>query len=92
MRIISKQAVQAHPVPDRITAPQGPFPPELTVGHPLAEPEIIYDYQEAYAEDGSEFLPGATAQNNYRPPRYLRCSLCHVRVIESETEYHVCEE
>lgn len=92
MRIINKQAIQAHPVPDRVTSPQGPFPPELTVGHPLSEPEIIYEYQEAYAEDGSEFLPGATAQNNYKPPRYLRCSLCHVRVLESETEYHVCEE
>lgn len=92
MRIISKQAIQAHPVPDRVTTPQGPFPPELTVGHPLSEPEIIYEYQEAYAEDGSDFLLGATAQNNYKPPRYLRCSLCHVRVLDSETEYHVCEE
>ena len=92
MRIISRQAVQAHPVPDRVTSPQGPFPPELTVGHPLSEPDIIYEYQEALAEDGSEFLPGATAQNEYRPPRYLRCSLCYIKVLESETEYHVCEE
>ena len=92
MRIITKQAVQAHPVPSRVTAPQGPFPPELTVGHPMAEPDIVYDYDEAYATDGSEYLPGATAQNNYRPPRYLRCSLCHVRVLDTETEYHVCEE
>ena len=92
MRIINKQAIQAHPVPDRITSPQGPFPPELTVGHPLSEPEIIYDYQEAYAEDGSEYLPGATVQNNFKPPRYLRCALCSARVLESETDDHICEE
>ena len=92
MRIISKQAIQAHPVPTRLTQPQGPFPPELTVGHPLSEPEIVYEYPEAYAEDGSDFLPGATAQNEFKPPRYLRCSLCSARVLESETQHHVCEE
>lgn len=92
MRIISRQAIQAHPVPDRVTSPQGPFPPELTVGHPLAEPDIIYEYQEALAEDGSEFLPGATAQNNYKPPVYLRCSVCFIKVLDYETEQHVCEE
>jgi hypothetical protein len=92
MRIINRQAVQIHPVPDRLTPPQGPFPPELTLGHPLSEPDIIYEYQEAYPEDGSDYLLGATVQNDYKPPRYLRCSLCHVRVLDSETEYHVCEE
>ena len=92
MKIITKKAVQAHPVPDRVMAPQGPFPPELTSGHPASEPEIIYDYVQAAPEDGSEFLPGATAQNNYRPPKFLRCSLCNERVREEETEYHVCKE
>jgi hypothetical protein len=92
MRIINKQAIQVHPVPDRVTSPQGPFPPELTLGNPLSEPDIIYEYEEAYAEDGSEFLPGATAQNNYKPLRYLRCSVCSARVIETETEAHICEE
>lgn len=92
MKIITKQAVQAHPVPDRVTAPRGPFPPELTVGHPLAEPEIIYDYQPAAAEDGSEFAPGSTVQNNFSPPRYLRCVVCMARVLETETDDHVCED
>lgn len=92
MRIISRQAVQAHPVPDRITEPKGPFPPELTVGNPMSEPDIIYEYPTALAEDGSDFLPGATAQNNYNPPRYLRCSECHMRVLETETDNHVCAE
>ena len=75
MRIISKQAIQAHPVPDKITTPQGPFPPELTVGHPMSEPEIIYDYQEAYSEDGSDYLPGATAQNNLKLAGILQCQM-----------------
>jgi len=92
MKIINKQAIQVHPVPDKVTAPQGPFPPELTLGHPLSEPDIIYEYEEAYAEDGSEFLPGATVQNNYKPLRYLRCSVCSARVIETETELHICED
>jgi hypothetical protein len=92
MRIITRPAVQAHPFPDRITYPVGPFPPELTVGNPASEPEIIYDYHSALNEDGSDFLPGSTAQNNYKPPRYLRCSVCDVRVLEEETPYHVCEE
>ena len=92
MRIISKQAVQAHPVPDRVTEPKGPFPPELTVGHPLSEPEIVYEYDSAFSEDGSDYLPGSTAQNQFRPPRYLRCALCSTRVLETETEHHICED
>lgn len=92
MKIITKKAVQAHPIPERVSEPQGPFPPEMTVGHPASEPEIIYDYQSALSEDGSDYLPGATSQNNYKPPKYLRCALCHERVKEEDTEYHVCKE
>lgn len=58
----------------------------------MAEPEMVYEYEQAVAEDGSDYLPGATAQNNYKPPRYLRCSLCSMRVLDTETEYHICEE
>lgn len=83
-RVERIKAVQAHPVPDRVTEPNGPFSQEL-----LAEPEINHNYSPAFKDD---YLPGATAQNNYRPPRYLRCALCSARVLESETEFHVCEE
>lgn len=86
MKIINKKAIQAHPVPDKVMVPRGPFSPEL-----LAEPEIVYDYDSAYGEDGSDFAQGATVQNNFNPPRYLRCSLCLVRVLETETEFHICE-
>jgi len=86
MKIFSKQAVQVHPVPEHVTDEMGPFPPEV-----LEESEIIYDYKSAYSEDGSDFLPGATAQNNFRPPRHLRCGACYMRVLETETDSHVCE-
>jgi hypothetical protein len=86
MRVFNHKAKQVHPVPDRIMDPKGPFPKEL-----FAEPEIIVDNYDT-SEYGGDYALGATAQNNYRPPKYLRCSVCMVRVLEEETEYHVCEE
>ena len=91
MKIVTRKAVQAHPVPDRVLEPRGPFPPEMTVGNPASEPDIIYDYEPAYSEDGSDYLPGATAQNNYRPLKFLRCAVCSERVREDETEHHICK-
>lgn len=87
MRITKKQAVQVHPVPDRVMDPVGPFPADL-----FREPEIVVDYKPNINEDGSEYPLGATAQNDYRPPRHLRCAACLARVLESETEFHVCGE
>jgi hypothetical protein len=78
---------QGHPVPTTVTRPRGPFPPEL-----FRDPEVIYDYEQAYAEDGSDFEPGSTAQNNFEAPVWLRCYDCHARVREDETEYHECED
>lgn len=86
MRIIKKQAVQVHPIPDRIMDPKGPFPAEL-----YHEQDIIDDYKSALSEDGSDFSLGATAQNNFTPPKHLRCAYCLVRVLETEKEFHVCE-
>ena len=115
MRVIRTQAVQVHPVPDKVTSPEGPFPPHLrgynpwTVSgltsegadlddrdtyieqaHPAAQSELVYP-DPAYSEDGSGFLPGSTAQNSFNPVKYLRCSVCFVRVAEHETSDHVCE-
>jgi hypothetical protein len=78
---------QGHPVPDRVIRPQGPFPAELFRQEP-----INYEYEQAYAEDGSNFELGATAQNNFEPPSWLRCYDCHARVREDETEQHECDE
>ena len=85
MRIIRQQTIQVHPVPDKVTPEYGPFPREL-----FDEPEIIYS-DPAYSEDGSDFAPGATVQNNFNPVKYLRCRECSERVPENETQYHVCE-
>lgn len=92
MRIIRQQAVQVHAVPNRVTSPKGPFPPELTVGHPLAEPELVINPDSAYAEDGSQFPLGATVQNNYEPEEYLTCAICLEEVLESQTQNHICED
>jgi hypothetical protein len=87
MRVTRHQAVQVHAVPSQATSPKGPFPPEL-----LREPKIVVEYESQSPEDGADFERGATAQNNYRPPKYLRCKACLARVLETETALHVCEE
>lgn len=80
------EAPQAHPIPNKVTYPQGPFPRDV-----LKEPEIVIS-KPAFNEDGSEFLPGSTVQNNFKPPKWLRCKVCLKRVLETETEEHVCDE
>jgi hypothetical protein len=87
MKIIKKKAIQVHPVPDRVMDPRGPFPSEL-----FAEPVIVDSYLSALDEDGSSFPLGATAQNNFNPPKHVRCALCLTRVLDSEKENHICEE
>ena len=85
MRVTRVNAVQVHPVPDKVLRPSGPFPREL-----FRESEIIDAYDAT--EYGDDTPLGGTAQNNYTPPRALRCSNCFARVMENETENHVCEE
>lgn len=88
MNVIRKvDTFQGHAVPTSAMRPMGPFPPEI-----LAKSEVVYDYEEAFPEDGGDYPLGATAQNNFTPPRWLRCYDCHARVREDETEYHECED
>jgi hypothetical protein len=87
MRVTKRNAVQVHPVPKTMVSPKGPFPREL-----FDEPDIVVDYESSDNEDGSDFPLGATSQNDFKPVRYLRCSVCLVRVLETETQDHVCEE
>jgi len=87
MRVTKRNAVQVHPVPKTMMDPKGPFPREL-----FDEPDIVVDYEPQDNEDGSNFPLGATVQNDFKPIRYLRCSVCLVRVLETETQNHVCEE
>jgi hypothetical protein len=87
MKVSRRQAIQVHPVPDRMVEPQGPFPREL-----FREPKIVIDEDDPYSDDGSNHPLGATVQNNFTPEKYLRCSRCFSRVTESETKNHSCEE
>lgn len=87
MRVTKRNAVQVHPVPKTMMDPKGPFPREL-----FDEPDIVVDYEPQDNEDGSNFPLGATAQNDFKPIRYLRCSVCLVRVLETKTQDHVCED
>jgi hypothetical protein len=87
MRIIKKDAIQVHPFPKTMVEPKGPFPREI-----FDEPDVVVSYESHDDESGSDFPLGATVQNNYKPLRYLRCSVCLARVLETETEDHVCED
>ena len=86
MRVNKVAAVQAHYVPARPHLPRGPFPPEL-----FRQPEIVYDY-EPEADGGGPVVPeGATAQNNYRAPKWFQCRICLETLREDELDAHVCE-
>jgi hypothetical protein len=80
------ETFQGHLVPNKVTSPIGPFPPELFHKEP-----VNYEYDQAFAEDGSDFALGATAQNNFEPPKWYRCYDCHERVREDELDLHVCD-
>jgi len=84
-RVQRQSSNQPYALPKRVTRGQGPFPQEV-----LKEPEIITEYVSEINEDGSEYAPGSTVQNNYSPPKWVRCSTCMVRVKQTETEEHVC--
>lgn len=58
---------------------------------PAAQPEIITDYMSEDDEGHSSLPDGATAQNNYRAPKYYRCKTCYARLEEQELDDHDCE-
>lgn len=87
MKVTRHNAIQVHPVPTRAYAPYGAFHPELFI-----EPAIVQDYAPALNEDGYDFEPGSTAQNDFSPERYLFCGSCFEKVRSTETDKHVCEE
>jgi hypothetical protein len=86
VKITRVKSVQAHPVPSRVYEPRGPFPDHL-----FDEPDIISEYQPEDDEGGSNFSPGATAQNNYNPEKSYRCKTCYGKVFQRELDSHVCE-
>ena len=87
MKTTRIKAVQVHPVPSTVMSPKGPFPDDL-----FREPKIVKDYESEYAEDGSNFAPGSTAQNNFSQVKVLVCVSCNERVLETKTGDHICKE
>ena len=70
MKVTRHQAVQVHPVPDKIQNPQGPFPKEL-----FRESEIISDYEPSFAEDGGTLLQVVRRKITLIHPRYYAAGL-----------------
>ena len=78
MRIIYKDAEQAHPVPKQILPGTGPFG---RYEPPKAEP---------YSDTG-DFPPGVTAQNGMQEVAQYKCRECGAVVSEYKLESHICE-
>lgn len=89
MRVRQYEAKQAHYVPKRAYYPRSL---EQLLDTYAQQPEIVYDYEPAMPEDGSEMPDGATAQNNFQPIKWLYCSVCYEKVKSTETSAHVCPE
>lgn len=77
MRVIYKDAEQAHAVPRTVMEPRGPFAPY--------QPEIVQD------EILPEFPPGATAQNGMQEVALYECRQCGATVTEYRLTSHRCE-
>jgi hypothetical protein len=73
---------QGHPVPNSSQPAKGPFPPEI-----FMRPEVVHDYHRPGQDD---ILEGATAQNNFSPPKVYKCRDCEALVMEYELSTHQC--
>lgn len=79
MRVIHKDAVQAHAVPRQVLEPRGPFPTPY-------QPRIV-----DLPHDPDRFPPGATAQNGMREVVMYECQRCMAILKETQLDGHVCE-
>lgn len=80
MRVIHRDAVQAHAVPSRVYEARGPFgryQPEIV--------EIPYD-------PDTFPVSGATAQNGMKGVVLYECQDCMGILTEAELDSHVCNE
>ena len=78
MRVIQRDAVQAHRVPDRVYEPMGPF------GH--YEPRVV-----PISHDPDKFPSGATAQNGMKGLPMYECNSCRRILTENQLDSHTCE-
>lgn len=80
MRVVRRAAVQGHDIPSTAHRPHGPFPAEI-----LAPNQVITEPEE-------QIDPRANAQNLYRSPSLVRCTVCGEIMTEDVTDSHVCED
>ena len=78
MRVIHKQAVQAHLVPSIVMEARGPF----SSYEPL---------RDETGTDAPEFPSGATAQNEMNEVVLYQCRDCGAVVKDRDIDYHECE-
>lgn len=78
MRVIQRDAVQGHAVPDRVYEARGPFG--------RYQPQVV-----DIPYDPDYFPPGATAQNKMREVVMYECQSCMAILKETQTDGHVCE-
>lgn len=79
MRVIYREAVQAHAVPARAYEARGPFA--------RYQPAEILDL----THDPDRFPPGSTAQNGMKEVVMYECQRCMTILTEPELDGHVCE-
>lgn len=80
MRVIYKDAVQAHAVPKHILDARGPFG--------AWSPEKAEDT----GAPVDPYPPGATAQNGMTEVVFYECNDCQAVVREDNLDSHECEE
>lgn len=85
-RIERIQTKQGHPVPSRALPTQGPFPRDI-----FSHPPVSEDYEQISGNGGPEIPFGSTAQNNFKPFKWFRCTECNVKVKETDLNYHRCD-
>jgi hypothetical protein len=81
------QTKQGHPVPKTALGTQGPFPRELYMSQPVNN-----NYVGVTGNGGPEVPFGSTAQNNFQPLSWLRCSECRTVFKSTDADAHMCDE
>lgn len=76
---------QGHPIPHTAMPTQGPFPRELYMSLP-----VITEYEGISGNGGPEVPFGSTAQNDFRPLKWVRCTECLEVLKEDQTSSHEC--
>lgn len=66
---------------------QGPFPRDI-----YTHPPVVTEYEQISGNGGPEIPYGSTAQNNYKPLKWVRCKKCSEVIKQSDIQYHTCPD